>query len=229
MQSGVWYKGSVKARNDDQERDPAKILRAIDAEQLHAQNALTPNAKLLYTTWGVAWVTGVLALYLAVIPVDAPVLPLFAGLLIGAGALVAAIALSATHSARRASGSRGPSVVQGAIYGNIFPVAITLMGLLGWRLASAGVPITTMLSYWVAAPCLIVGVLFVAGAAMWNDRSQLVFGIWTLVIGLISVALPPPHNLLAGVLGGLGFLALAFVHSLRPTFTSGPITREHGG
>ena len=225
----MWYKEHVNGRNDDQERAPAEILQAIDAEQLHAKTALAPNARLLYATWGAAWVVGFLALYLAFVPVDEPVLPLYAGLLIGAGALVAAIALSATHSVRRASGSRGPSVVQGAIYGNIFPVAFTLMGLLGWRLASAGVPTTTMLSYWVAAPCLIVGVLFVAGAAMWNDRSQLVFGIWTLVIGLISVALPPPHNLLAGVLGGLGFLALAFIHSLRPTLTSGPITREHSG
>jgi len=219
----------VSGRSDDKERGPAEILRAIDAEQLHAQSALAPNAKLLYTAWGTAWVVLFLALYLAYVPVGEPVLPLFAGLLIGAGAFITAIALSGTHSARRASGSRGPSVVQGAIYGNIFPVAFTLMGLLGWRLTSAGVPTITMLSYWVAAPCLIVGVLFVAGAAMWNDRSQLVFGIWTLVIGLISVALPPPHNLLAGVLGGLGFLALAFVHSRRPSLTSGPITREHGG
>lgn len=225
----MWYKGSVNGRTDDQERDPAEILNAIDAEQLHAQSALAPNARLLYTTWGAAWVIGFLALYLAFAPVGDPVLPLIGGLLIGAGALVAAIVLSAMHSVRRASGSRGPSVVQGAIYGNIFPVAFTLMGLLGWRLASAGVPTTTMLSYWIAAPCLIVGALFLAGAAMWNDRSQLVFGLWTVVIGLISVALPPPHNLLAGVLGGLGFLALAVIHSLRPTFTSGPITREHGG
>lgn len=214
--------------NESQERDPADILRAIDQERSHAESALTPNARLLYATWGAAWIIGFAAFYLTFVPAQKPFLPFIAGAAIGVAALVAAIVFSATHSARRGSGSRGPSVVMGAIYGNIFPVAFTLMGLLGWRLTSAGTPTTVMLSYWVAAPCLIVGVLFLAGAAMWNDRSQLIFGVWTVVIGLLSVAIPPPHNLLAGIVGGVGFLALAVIQSVRPELTSGAITREHG-
>jgi len=225
----VWYKGEVSEQHDDTERDPAEILRAIDAERLHAQSALSPNAGLLYAIWGVAWAIGFLAFYFTFVPQADPPLPFIAGAAIGGAALVAAIVLSATHSVRRGAGSRGPSVVQGAIYGNIFPIAFALMGFLGWRLTSAGVSTIDMLSYWVAAPCLIVGILFLAGAAMWNDRSQLIFGIWTMVIGIISVALPPPHNLLAGVGGGLGFLALAVIQSARPGLASGPISREHGG
>lgn len=211
------------------ERDPADILRAIEDERLHAESAMTPNARLLYGSWGVAWLIGFAALYAAFVPTDQPLLPFWLGALIGAAALVAAIVLSATHSARKGSGARGPSVVQGAIYGNVFPVAFTLMGLLGWRLASAGVPLSIMLSYWVTLPCLVVGVLFLAGAAMWNDRSQLVFGAWTLIVGLVSVALPPPYNLLAGVAGGIGFLVLALIQSARPSLTSGPITRGRDG
>lgn len=209
--------------------DPAAILQSIDDGHKEAKAALTPDAMLLYGTWGIAWIIGFLAFYLTLVPVDQPLIPFIAGAAIGVAALVAAIALSAIHSTRRGSGSRGPSVVQGAIYGNIFPVAFTLMGLLGWRLTSSGVSQDAMLSYWVAVPCLIIGILFLAGAAMWNDRSQLIFGAWTLLVGLASIALTPPHNLLAGVAGGVGFLVLAAVQSARPSLTSGPITRGTDG
>lgn len=214
---------------DDQQGDPAKILQAIDEQQLQARKQLAPDTRLLYGSWGAAWLVGFTALYLAFIPAEMPLLPFWLSAVIAAAALVAAIAFSATHSASKGSGSRGPSMVLGAIFGNIFPVALTLVGLLGWRLASGGVSPEMMLSYWVTAFCLVIGVLFVAGAVLFNDRSQLIFGCWTLLAGLVSVTLPPPHNLLAGVAGGLGFLALAFIHSRQPTLTSGPITRVTDG
>lgn len=119
--------------------------------------------------------------------------------------------------------------MQGAIYGNTFGVAFTLMGLLGWRLMASGVALEAMVSYWVAATCLVVGILFLVGAAMWNDRSQLIFGSWTFIVGFVSIALPPPHNLLAGVLGGIGFLVLALAQAMRPQLVSGRIIRGTNG
>lgn len=215
--------------DDERYGDPSSILRAIDEDQREAQRALAPNAVLLYATWGIAWTVGFLAFYAAFVPAERPLIPFALGAAIGGAVLVAAIVLSAVHSSRRSAGSRGPSMVQGAIYGNIFGVAFTLMGLLGWRLMSSGFALEPMLSYWVAASCLIVGILFLAGAAMWNDRSQLIFGSWTFVVGFVSIAVAPPHNLLAGAAGGLGFLALAVVQALRPQLTSGRITRETDG
>ena len=37
-------------------------------------------------------------------------------------------------------------MIQGAIFGNIYPVAFALVGLRGWRLASTGVPDESVLS-----------------------------------------------------------------------------------
>ncbi|ALJ18941.1 hypothetical protein [Microbacterium sp. No. 7] len=215
--------------DSEHDGDPSAILRAIDDEQRQAQRALSPNPVLLYTTWGVAWIVGFLAFYATFVPAERPVLPFAAGAAIGAAVLVGAIVLSAVHSARRGAGSRGPSMVQGAIYGNAFGVAFTLMGLLGWRLMSAGVSVETMLSYWLAASCLVVGILIVVGAAMWNDRSQLIFGCWTLAVGFVSLAVAPPHNLLVGVVGGVGFLVLAVLEVVRPRLTSGQIARATDG
>lgn len=215
--------------DDERHSDPSSILRAIDEDQREAQRAFAPNAILLYTTWGIAWTVGFLAFYAAFVPAERPLIPIVLGAVIGLAVLVAAIVVSAVHSARRSAGSRGPSAMQGAIYGNTFGVAFTLMGLLGWRLIDSSVPLEPMLSYWVAAACLIVGILFLVGAAMWNDRSQLIFGCWTFLVGFVSIALTPPHNLLAGVAGGIGFLVLAAVQAVRPQLTSGRITRGTDG
>ena len=214
---------------ENEHMDPAAILRSIEEDSARAQKALAPNPGLLNAVWGAAWIVGFTAFYLAAVPAGQPVIPWWLAAATGAAALAAAITVSTVHSVRRAAGSRGPSTVQGAILGNSFAVAFAVMGLLGWRLAAAGAAPDVLLSYWVAVPCMIIGVLSFAGAALSNDRFQLIFGAWVLVAGLVSIALPAPHNLLAGVLGGFGFLAIAVVASLRPALVSGPITRGSDG
>lgn len=203
------------------------MLRGIEQDERDTRTALVPRTGLLFVTWGAAWTIGYLAFCFAFFPVHRPILPLAAAAVVGAVLLVAAIVVSSAHATRRAVGTRGPSTVQGAIYGNCYAIAFTFMGLLGWRLTSADIPLETMLSYWVATPCLIVGLLSVAGAAMWNDRTQLAFGGWTLLVGATSLAFAPPVNLVMGVLGGLGFLALAVLSVLRPAVVTGPLMKVH--
>lgn len=205
------------------------ILHGIERDERRAHHSLVPRVSLLFTTWGVAWVLGYLAFCLAFFPVQQPVIPFAAAAIIGGVVLTAAIFLSSMHATRRAVGTRGPSKVQGAIYGNCYALAFTLMGLLGWRLTNAGVPLETMLSYWVAVPCLIVGILSLAGAAMWNDRTQLYFGVWTLVVGLASLVFAPPLNLLVGVAGGLGFIGLSILAVIRPAMLAGSLTEVRDG
>lgn len=205
--------------------DPSSILRAIEDDQRHAQESFTPNTALLYLVWSLAWIVGFAGFYASHVPIEDPLLPTGVGLGIMIAALIAAIAFSAFTSARSSAGSRGPSMVQGAIFGNMYPVAFLLIGLLGARLAHLGVPGPALLSYGVAVTCLVVGLLFVAAALIWNDRPQLITGAWTIVVGIISVVIAPPHNLLAGILGGLGFLVIAAVQARHPRLTSGQIWR----
>lgn len=215
--------------DDEHDRDAAEILRAIDRERSRAVDMLSPSARLLYVIWGIAWIVGFTALFLAVFPDAQPALPVVAAAVIGGVALVGGMVVSAVHSARKGAGTRGPSMVQGAVYGNAYAIAFIFVVLLGWRLTSAGVPLDVMLTYWVAALCLVIGVLALVGSVLWDDRSQLTFGIWTLLSGLLSLALPAPYQLLAGVVGGLGFLVLALIESIRPTLTCGPIVRNAHG
>jgi len=208
--------------------DAAGILETIETERRRTQAALAPDARLLYGVWGAAWIVGFGAAFLACTPWERPIIPLAVGLSVAGAALVVAIVISAVHAARRGSAMRGPSNVQGAIFGNAFPVAFLLVGALGFRLATSGVAAETMLAYWVVAACLVIGGLGIAGAAMWNDRSQLVFSAWVLWIGFVAAWIPGSFVLLAGVAGGLGFLVLALLAALRPQLVSGPIASRHG-
>ncbi|MGR6902297.1 hypothetical protein [Glutamicibacter sp. BSL13] len=203
--------------------EPAAILRGIDELSASTQRAMGPNTSLLYLLWGAVWLLGFLAFYLAFIPGAEPLLPLrLAGLV--TGILVAgAIVFSAVHSARRAQGTRGPSMIQGAVYGNCFALSFILAGLLGWRLAAAGLDAAGLASYALAAACLVIGSLAAVGALIWNDRAQLVTGGWILLVGLLSLALPSPHHLLVGALGGLGMMLIGVLLAARPALVSGPV------
>lgn len=208
--------------------DPARILARIDAESTKARTAMSPDIRLLYSLWGAMWVIGFLSFYAAFIPAGNPLISAWWALAITVAALAAAITISTIHSVKRGSGTRGPSMVQGAIFGNCFFLSFVLVGLLGWRLSAAGLDGPGLLSYAVAACALVVGALTVVGSLLWNDRSQLIFGGWILVVGLISLALPAPHNLLAGALGGLGLVVLGMVHGRRPKLVSGVVVPSHG-
>lgn len=203
--------------------DPARILQGIESEVRHTREAMSPDQRLLFSLWGAAWVIAFIAVFLTYAPHDAPLLPTFLGILIGVLSFVLAIVFSAVHSAKRGAGTRGPSMVEGAIYGNTFTLGIIFAGLLGWRLHAAGLDSMGLLTYALAALCLVVGVLVIAGALIFNDRTQLIFGAWILLIGMLSLAVPAPYNLLAGVLGGLGLIVLGLLHGLRPGLVAGEV------
>lgn len=205
--------------------DPAEVLRRIESESARARRALSPEAHLLYSIWGTVWLAGFLMFFCAAMPTGKPLLPWWLALAMTAVLVGVAIVVSTLHSVRRSRGARGPSVVQGAIYGNCFALCFLFAGLLGWRLWSAGLGTAGLLSYGVAVSCLIIGALVVAGALLWDEKSQLIFGTWILLVGLGSLAVPGPYVLLAGAAAGAGLLVLGVLHGLRPALVSGRILR----
>ncbi len=206
--------------------DAAGILEAIETDRRRAQDALAPDPRVQYGVWGAAWIIGFGAALLGFAP--EPALPLPVALGLAGAALVAAIVITTVHAVRRGRGTRGPSNLQGAIHGNAFAFGFLLIGLLGWRLIDAGTPTDAMFVYWVVATCLVVGTLGLAGAALVNDRSTLVFSAWVIVVGIAAALIPAPWLLLAGVGGGLGFVVLAIIAGAKPALLAGEIAARHG-
>lgn len=208
--------------------DPARILQGIDSDAQQARQAMSPNQRLLFSVWGGAWSIAFLTLFFTLAPQGAPLLPAAVGISIAVACFLIAIVVSAVHSAKRGSGTRGPSMAEGAIYGNTFSLGMIITALLGWRLHAEGLGMMGMVTFALTGLCLVVGVLVVAGSLLFNDRTQLIFGAWILVIALLSLAVPAPLNLLAGVVGGLGFIVLGVLHEAKSDLVSGVLIRgEH--
>ena len=215
---------------NSKEIDPARILQGIEADAQQAREGMSPNQHLLFSIWGGAWIIAFLGLYFVLAPQGSPLLPAAVGICIAAAAFLIAIVISAVHSAKRGSGTKGPSMAQGAIYGNTFSLGMIITALLGWRLHAEGLSTMGMVTFALSSLCLVIGVLVVAGSLLFNDRTQLIFGAWILAIALLSLAAPAPLNLLAGVLGGLGFIVLGLLRGSKPELVSGSLIRGgHAG
>ncbi|KWR72280.1 hypothetical protein [Glutamicibacter nicotianae] len=215
---------------NSKEIDPARILQGIEADAQQAREGMSPNQHLLFSIWGGAWIIAFLGLYFVLAPQGSPLLPAAVGIGIAAAAFLIAIVISAVHSAKRGSGTKGPSMAQGAIYGNTFSLGMIITALLGWRLHAEGLSTMGMVTFALSSLCLVIGVLVVAGSLLFNDRTQLIFGAWILAIALLSLAAPAPLNLLAGVLGGLGFIVLGLLRGSKPELVSGSLIRGgHAG
>ena len=215
---------------NSKEIDPARILQGIEADAQQAREGMSPNQHLLFSIWGGVWIIAFLGLYFVLAPQGSPLLPAAVGIGIAAAAFLIAIVISAVHSAKRGSGTKGPSMAQGAIYGNTFSLGMIITALLGWRLHAEGLSTMGMVTFALSSLCLVIGVLVVAGSLLFNDRTQLIFGAWILAIALLSLAAPAPLNLLAGVLGGLGFIVLGLLRGSKPELVSGSLIRGgHAG
>lgn len=157
--------------------------------------------------WGAAYLVGFLALWFALSPqspfeVPLPIAGTVFGLLI-AGAIVASIVIGS----RMSRGMRGSSVFSGAVYGWSWSIASFAVFLIGQALFTAGMPVALSMLYYPTMYGLMAGVLYLAGAALWNNRSQLFLGLWIIIVSVASSFAGVPTNLLImALLGGGGFL-----------------------
>jgi putative effector of murein hydrolase LrgA (UPF0299 family) len=87
-------------------------------------------------------------------------------------------------------------VIAGRVSGSLPPAEVTLM--------------------FSALSTAVVGTLYVAGAAMWRDRSMFVLGIWVSIVNVAGVLAGPGwHALFVAVAAGGGLLVTGVVTHLR--------------
>ena len=198
----------MNATDDDTPLDPAAMLALSDKQQHRVSTTFVRPVVTILLVWGVAWLVGFMALWLALEP-NAPFSPPIAiagtvfGILI-AGAIVVSIVIGS----RMSRGIRGSAVFSGAVYGWSWSIASFSVFLIGQALINAGMPTELSMLYYPTMYGLVAGLLYLAGAALWNDRTQLFLGIWIIVVSVASSFAGTPTNLLImALLGGGGFLA----------------------
>jgi len=210
--------------------DPAESLRLIRDQQERARSATEPDTRLLCLAWGVAWLVGYLVLWTSALRTasdpDAVRFTAGAGWVVGAqpepwafwvfsGLIASAVVLTIVHSVSRTAGTRGVSARTGAMYGWAWMLGFVTYGFILGGLARAGASAEVMALASNALACLVVGLLYLGGAAAFGDRGLFLLGLWILLVAAVATyAGLPLTYLVMALLGGGGFLVMAGVEHL---------------
>lgn len=196
---------------EDQPLDPAEMLELLERQKLAVGLSYVRPVAVLYLIWGVAWLVGFLILWLGWVAdwMPMPVAGGVFGILI-----VASIVTSGIVGTRIGRGVQGSSEYQGVVYGMSWPITGAAFAAVGVGLISQGMSTELASLYFPSAYALMVGILYLVGAALWNARSQLGLGLALIVIGSIAPFLGAPHNNLLMAIGGGGAFLIGAGHFL---------------
>jgi hypothetical protein len=182
-------------------------LAMIETERDRVARLARFNPTIMSGIWAVAWFVGFGCAFLAYGP--GRVIPSWLGPTVPAVLLAAALVASIGYAARVDSGITGPSRTSAAMYGWSWTLSFTCLAAVNVTLGRHLAPATVTL-LWSASSLLLVGVLDLAGGALFRDRVLYVTGVWTMVCATAAVMAGVPANFLVQALaGGGGFAAMA--------------------
>lgn len=217
------------ARNDTGgwvvEDDPLSAresLALIESQQAEVRRRLGVDVALFYGPWGAAYLFGFGAAFLSYPSALPWRLPAAAAAVIAALLFAGACGVSVFAGTRAGRGVHGPSRTVGAMYGWSWTLGFGALSIVNLGLTGQGLSPDAVTLLWSGSSLLLVGVLYLAGGALWQDRFQYGLGIWMLVTGAASVLVGVPGNFaVLSLAGGGGLLLAAGYFTLRP-----PPTRE---
>ena len=202
------------APGEDAPPDAASALDIIRAQRLAVRDRFEPDTRVLFGAWGAAWLVGNLVLFATArdAPGNTPAGWSFA---IYFALLAAAIAVTIRHVVRRSAGLVGPSGTSGAMFGWAWTIGFIGIYLIMSGFIRAGVSPEIINLGWSSLSCFLVGVLYLAGGALWHSRVLYALGAWIVLVGgAATLAGLPGLFLVMGLAGGGGMLLGALVTHL---------------
>jgi hypothetical protein len=202
--------GDIELRaDDDQVLSAGESMALIERQIEEAQRRLGFNPALILGLWGAAYLFGFGAIFLTY-PTAVPLrLPgAVAAVIIGV-LFPAATVISIVTGVRSGRGLRGPSRAAGAMYGWSWTLGFCALAAVNIGVTRLGLPANAVTLLWSGSSLLLVGVLYLASGALFQDRFQYGLGVWMLVSGACSVFAGVPGNFAVVALAGGGGLFLA--------------------
>lgn len=192
--------------------DLAAALAIIAAGRQQARGAY-PSGAFLFLLWGAVWLVGYGTLWVSARDSGRPA-GAAAAVAIGLG--VVGLAGTLTHIGRRSRGLSGASARTGALYGWSWAIGFTAQALIVTSLAEAGAPPQVSALAGNALAALVVGLLYLAAGALWDDVPMYALGAWITLVGAASALVGIPGTYLAmSLAGGGGMVAVGAVEALR--------------
>jgi len=187
----------------------AESLALIESQQKEVYRRLWVNVALFYGPWGAAYLLGfgsVFLTYPSALPLRLPAG--VAGVITGV-LFATAVVVSVVAGSRASRGLRGPSQQAAAMYGWSWVLGFGTLMAVNLGVTKLGLSADAATLLWSGSSLLLVGVLYLAGGALWQDRFQYGLGVWMLVTGAASVLAGVPGNFAVVSLAGGGGLLLA--------------------
>jgi len=195
---------------EDHALDPRVAAALIEQARDHARSELAIRQPRLYAAWGVAWLAGLGLMWLSVRGQHPYRGPAGWSVAVLAVLIVAAVAVTMITTTWATRGIGGASARQGIMYGLCWPAGFAALFIFEGALSHAGAGATVMGIAGAAGPLLVTGLIYVAAAAIWLDRTMFALGGWLLAVAAAAGWAGPVGALAVGALaGGGGFLAAA--------------------
>ena len=197
---------------------PEEALAVVDAQRSTYLKRHEIKAAPLLTAWGLAWLVGYAALALYREPdYDLPRVPY----LFFCGCLAAALLFTFAYIIPKARGVRGRSSREGTYCGLAWTLGMSLGAVILSRLNVLLAAVNTGQANEVASvvsnavPCLVVGVIFLMSAALWDETVMGILGGWILLVTLVVTIVGMPWAWwIMSVAGGGGMLVAAIISAV---------------
>ncbi|MDQ1545808.1 MAG: hypothetical protein QOH69_712 [Actinomycetota bacterium] len=197
---------------------PAAALAVLNNQQRIVSGRLGSNVWIITGAWGVAWLLGFLVIWVMDSHFSGFALPTWLGWTIFGALFAAAIVVSAVLGIRSGRGIRSNSAnsFTGTVYGVTWAVAMLSISVFGAGLLSHGMTTGLADLFYPSAYTLLVGILYLAAAAIWRIVQMIVAGAFLVLLAVVAPFLGHPTNYLVfGIAGGAMFLTLAIVGAVR--------------
>lgn len=198
---------------DQQDVDAAEMFAVMQSTRRATQSKLTRGYSGLLFVWAAAWFLGFGALWFGTGIGGVDLLPTAAAWVTFGALIVAAIVWSFIVGVRSASsGIRGRSQLQGALYGNSWMISMIGAWLIIAGLQKAGLTQELADLLYPAVFVFLVGVLYLAGGAVWRSPAQYVLGIVMVVVAVVATFVGAPwHFLIYATVGPAAMVVVAIM------------------
>ncbi len=207
----------MASTDDESTVDPAEALRLIEHERANLERELTPDPRWMFWPWGLTWLIGFGLFFLRWGPDERVLVDLPDWLPTGALTvlLMAAGALSGIKGARSGGSISGPATDRGRMFGFSWSAGFGGLALVFSQFSDV-IPGFRLGLLWGGGLVALIGTLFMAGGAVWNDRTTFLLGAWISVVNAAGVLAGPGwHSLIVAVAGGGGLLVAGLIGWLR--------------
>lgn len=181
--------------------DPQSAMDLVETTSRAATRSLRVDDSLLFLAWGAAWILGYGATFLSIRNQDPYHGPAAWAYVVLAASLGLAAVFTGVTVSRTSRGIAGASATSGLMYGLSWPVGFVTLFSLEGAIAKAGASDAVQGLVGAAGPALLVGVIYVVGAAIWRSTTMFALGAWLCLVVAIGGY--------AGVVGFAGLMAVA--------------------